>query len=380
MKIGIVTLWHISDNYGQLLQSYALQTYLRNLGHEPFLIRHNSSGYSLYDGCFLLLRAIKNPCAIFKRQGVDCDVKSSVVLQKFEKFKEEFISSTDRIYNSIKELRADPPQAEIYICGSDQVWGNTYLQKHKAAHYLDFGDSKTLRIAYAASAGGRPFHRFNLGRLKKALANLDAIGVREQSLKEVCDDLGFSASRVVVDPTLLLPLDHYLDLCGGVDIDTQMPYIFVYVVNIKTPEELYFDKIKHYADSKQNLSIKMICSSGYFDVSDVLLQYSNISASPQEWLSYIHNARSVVTTSYHGVLFCIKMNRPFLVVLLQENVVSNGRVTELLDKLGLQDRIFDPTLSVEDQMDRSINWCDVNKRLDELIDESISFLQPYLNR
>ena len=152
MKIGIVTFWSSKDNYGQLLQLFALQTFLKELGHEPFLIRYafwkDNSIPKLFKEYFLLPwripRAIKNKIAERKVH------KSNIVHErKFVEFLSENILYTEQIY-STKELINNPPIADCYITGSDQVWG---ALTPNPVFFLQFGAKEIKRISFAASFG-----------------------------------------------------------------------------------------------------------------------------------------------------------------------------------------------------------------------------------
>lgn len=123
------------------------------------------------------------------------------------------------------------------------------------------------------------------------------------------------------------------------------------------------------------MDIKAVYSSGYIPARELCPDITGLQATIPEWLAYIYNAESIITTSFHGIVFCIKMNKPFLVILINNrNSAGNVRITELLEALGLSDRIFDPSLPVEVQINKSINWKYVNSELKELIKDSCDFL------
>ena len=137
MKIGIMTYWTSEENYGQILQGYALQQVLRNMGHEPFLIRYD---YRYEPGQMPFNR----PEHFHTRH--------------FEDFRQKYMVVSDKEYMSYHELVSAPPKADSYIVGSDQVWYLGLNPENKLnrlhAYFLDFGGEDIQRYAVAASWGG----------------------------------------------------------------------------------------------------------------------------------------------------------------------------------------------------------------------------------
>ena len=144
MKIGIITFWQTKDNYGQMLQNLALQQYLLSLGHSPYLIRyaHSQAKQSQIEDVVLnFLRRIKhlnfkrNKSLLFEEQAHDEN-------RCFEQFKFENLNVSERVYYSLRELKKNPPQADVYIVGSDQVWSKFLYLKENEVFFLGFGDKK----------------------------------------------------------------------------------------------------------------------------------------------------------------------------------------------------------------------------------------------
>ena len=162
MKIATITC-HNVYNYGASLQAYALQRYLSQEGHDVEIIdykpyylnsrynwRHIPAESRLYPykdyvGTQCIYFLLKNR-KIYKTIGRK---------RKFDDFRQKFLTLTDNTYTSAEELRATPPQADLYIAGSDQIWNTACENGKDAAFYLDFGSDDTRRISYAASIGDR---------------------------------------------------------------------------------------------------------------------------------------------------------------------------------------------------------------------------------
>lgn len=390
MKIGIITFWESTDNYGQVLQAYALQKVLKNMGHEPFLIRYSlkaSLGESHKPSLlrkvikvmtiYPMLKAIKRN--IRQREDIACrnKIEEKNISRKFSEFRDKNISYSEFIYNSIEELKENPPQADCYITGSDQVWTMLLSIEGNAAYYLDFGKEDVLRISYAASFG-RPYYPIELqSKLSYLLKKFKAISVREKEGIDICTTLGLKAT-LVLDPTLLLKKEDYLYLCTNNDNSKRK--IYVYSINIRTPQELYWEEVKKYA-YENDLPIIVTTSSGNIPgreiYKDVDYSYSTIS----EWIMQINNAELVVTTSFHGVVFCLLMHTNFVYVPLKSTgAKGNGRVESLLSSVGLKNKQCLEKGKFKKCVSTGISWDIVDRNIERLRKASFSFLTNALNK
>ena len=207
MRIGIITYWSSSDNYGQQLQCFALQKYLKGLGHDAYLIKYMPiSSVPLWRR---IVRSIKYRLLISSEQKEN-DKKNAEISgtnellnakRNFVGFRNNYIDSTDIVYHSIHELRANPPKADVYICGSDQVWNNRLEDENTAGWFLDFGSPKTRRLSYAASIG-REIDSKEYESFSKYLKRFDAISVREKSGADIVKSMGRDDVVVVPDTEL----------------------------------------------------------------------------------------------------------------------------------------------------------------------------------
>lgn len=382
MQIGIITYWSSDDNYGQQLQCYALQRFLRDKKHNAFLIKYKPTaeqkskwdklkGISIGKLLDKLSSAKRKEIAINKLLGNEN--KELNKARMFEKFRNDHLNTTEIEYHSIEELRQNPPEAEVYICGSDQVWNNSLHSKNTTGWYLDFGNPSIRRISYAASIG-RNIEKGEQSTFKTYLNHLNAISVRESSAQALCQSLGFSNVEVVGDPTLLLSANHYLSLCKDIP-KQEHPYLFMYMLNISTPEEIGWDKVSAYLQAR-SLDLKTVCSSGYLPARELIPDNRNILASIPEWIALIRDARYVITTSFHGMMFCILLHKPFLVMkLTNQYAKGNNRMTSLLATLGIEERIHNSSLPFDRQMENEINWTEVEKKLAALRNNSIKFIE-----
>ena len=299
MNIGIITMWNSKDNYGQVLQCYALQHYLREQGHNAFLIKSISDAVEKKS---LNTRFLQLPGKIFSYRFWSLLIFRFKLKQfsrryghldrGFDYFRTKFIVSTDKIYD-IAMLEDNPPLCDAYITGSDQVWGA--LSK---VYFLTFVHDKP-KYSYAASFGSNPFTIDGRKKMAEMLFSFSAVTVREEKGLIYCKEMGIDARRVI-DPTGLLTKEDYLNIA---DIPEEKDYILLYLLGNYT--DVNIDDIYSYAKIK-HLKIKYIASQARND------KYEKIFPSPTEWLGLISKAKYILTNSYHCCMFGIYFEKPFM--------------------------------------------------------------------
>lgn len=378
MKIGIITFWQSYDNYGQLLQCWALQAQLRKLGHDPFLIRYNYCNYYEHQSIWKLLAKIlliKPYIKQYKKIRESKDYINKNKIREFDLFRKKYLSQSD-YYADYNQLISNPPEADAYITGSDQVWAQLINKKCSLPFFLCFGKSEVRRIAYAPSFAMKSYPEELKGMLYNYLIKFDYVSVREQGGVNICNKVGINAEHVL-DPTLLLDNNDYKVFLSDRKID--VPYVYIYSINIQNPDEIRWEEVKKTC-KERGLRIVATPASGYFKGSelfdgDVMYDYATIPS----WLSNISNASMLVTTSFHGVAFALILHCPFIYIPLKGKFsFGNDRVEELLINLGLDVRIMKENMSIDDFFDNDIRWGVVDEMLSSKRIKSLSFLQNSL--
>lgn len=386
MKIAILTYWESSDNYGQILQCFALQRYLIDCGYDTYLVKYSpreqqvsifrkiGQGFKRIIG----LSQIKKYVALKKFQKEEYQLRTinekQNVYRDFSNFRNHYIRSTEKIYYSINDLKNNPPEADLLICGSDQVWRDSLKIKNVAGWFLQFGNEKTRRISYAASVG-RTIANSEREIFSRYLSKFNAISVREKATCEFCRQIGYDNTKLVCDPTLLLTGDYYkeiFEIPGCVD---KNPYIFFYTLNILSKDEIAWDVIDKQR-KRRKLAIKAVASSGYYQARSIIPGVENILATIPEWMTLILNAKYVVTTSFHGVVFSILFHKPFIAISLKGKYSdANNRIRDLLTELGLEACLCSDEEEIDSAFDSTINWETVEKKLEKYRERGIKFLE-----
>ena len=369
MRIGVITYWQSKDNYGQHLQIYALQTYLKKLGHDPFLIRYVEEqsepahfkfknlwkylrNLPLYVKFFFFNRNEQRNAAAWKQNG-----------GQERRDLHGFLSDNVVLSPMMKEaeLMANPPEADAYICGSDQIWGGA------APYYLSFAPKMAKKIAYAPSLGGQTsFTSENEEKMKRLIARLDFVGMREQSGVEVCRRLGFNDAVKVVDPTLLLQTEDYDRIKAPAK---KQNYAFVYLLG--NPTLCSAEKVMEFV-RQQGLESVYVPSQNNVD------DYEKVFATMGEWLGYLANASLVITNSFHCTVFSLLYHRPFMTLKLHKGYERmNTRVEELLAECDLSSRFIGKEINDEDIYNINFDRFDQYRSREEL--QSAEYLKQYLN-
>lgn len=298
MKIGIVTLWDSNDNYGQILQCYALQYYLYLQGHEAELIKVINDTDNKKK---LVSRILRLPfkfvsfrfwsLLVFRVKSKKFAKIYGNVDRGFERFRRKYIHTTDKVYD-LSQLKSEKLLYDAYITGSDQVWGS--LSK---VFFLDFVESSP-KYSYAASFGSNPFSKEGRQFMKRMLESFNCITVREQFGVKQCATMGFLATRVI-DPTGLLSKDDYLEIAH---LPKEKGYVLIYLLGNFT--DVNIKSIYQFA-KERNIEVKYVASQARNDC------YDKIFPSPSEWLGLIANAEYVFTNSYHCCMFSMYFEKKF---------------------------------------------------------------------
>ena len=352
MKIGIVTQ-PLHNNYGGLLQNYALQQVLKRLGHEvktiDFVGRTSFTRYLLSICKQLLISVLK--C---RRP----QIRPYVAIPTFRNpimadFVNNHIDRT-RIVHSYNKKIINEEHFDAIITGSDQVWRPIYNMNIEDM-YLKFVPNSIKKIAYAASFGVDTWE-YNAKltkRCAKQAKRLDAISVREATGVELCrTNLGVNAEHVL-DPTILAGAEAYKPLLK--ENTEQQDYLFAYILDIAPEKQSYVESI---AKSK---GLKTIIKSAD----------KNATLSVEDWLSMIANSSMVVTDSFHGTVFSILFHREFYSIV---NIARGGtRFASLLKPLGLDYRKGDVS-QLQSLESSSIDWKQVEHILDKHRQDSMKFI------
>ena len=212
MKIKTITC-HNVYNAGASLQAYALAEYLNSIGHEcqiidykpDYLKHYKLSGVSNSRYDKPVLRELYNMAKFPGR----LKAKYSNKKKEYDRFTADFLPTTTETYTSNEELKSNPPEADIFFAGSDQIWNSFFNNGKDPAFYLDFAPLGTVKASYAASFATENIVTELKPQIKEWLSNMDYISVRESSGLNILNDLGIQEAVQVLDPVFLLPKEKW---------------------------------------------------------------------------------------------------------------------------------------------------------------------------
>ena len=365
MKVGIVTFWNV-PNYGAMLQAYALQEYLKQRGHEV---------------CFIDCPYICQPGYPLWRILVSRNIRSVVAKLQFNLNRQVMCGFSKRFtrtekYTSYHALKKNPPDCDVYIVGSDQMWNPAWCMGYIDTVFLNFGKQRIKRVAYAVSFGTTKWPEDALPKMQQLLGNFSALSVREQSGVDLIRKISGKNSVVLPDPTLLFDADFYQKLSKAAD-DKPEHYIFRYTLDWDKGK---VDKI--YDIIADELGVKLAMTQYCNDYSPSFIRKTfkiKKKLGVSEWIYRLSNAEFVVTDSFHGTVFAILYHKPFITTLISAEHKLNGmneRIISLLSFLGLEDRMFDkfdPT-ELRTTVHNKIDWDAVDLRIMEWRKEADDFL------
>lgn len=327
MKIKTITC-HDVYNLGASLQAYALADYLRSCGHEvkiidykPVYLRH----YRLtgvpnprFDKPFLreAYQLAKFPGRLYERI-------TSKRKKAFDRFTAEFLPVTGITYPDAASLKELPPDADLYIAGSDQIWNPLFPNGKDSAFFLEFAPDGGKKISYAASFAVESLASEDAERMKPLLRQMDAISVRESSGVVLLAEMGLEGVQVV-DPVFLLPKEKWEEIAIK---PAQQDYILVYDFDNN-------QKIKQTAQTIAAETGRKIVS--LFPVAWADEVWDN--AGPREFIGAIRKAGIVLSNSFHATAFSLIFQKDFYVVNRTEGI--NARMKDLVGDLGLSERII----------------------------------------
>lgn len=347
MKTLTITL-HDTDNCGSSLQAFALQHFLITHGIDNEIIDYVPS-YTQNNG---------NPFKTFIRNII---FRKSYLQRrkKFQNFINKNLKLTKRKYKTYQELKNNPPQADIYITGSDQLWNNSYACGKDPAFYLGFVNKEdTKKISYAVSIGKGNVNENDLKLIKEYGNDFKWISLREKINVEDVEKVVNKIPIVhVCDPVLLNDAKEYDKIKKYRIIEDK--YILVYVA--QAIDKLELNRIVKEIAKKDELKIVFI---GTYR-SKCNCDFHIIDMDPGDFLSLIYNAEYIISNSFHATMFSLIYNKQFIVVIPKEN---GNRIGEILELTNLQNHVFGkfdkiPFITSEE-------YVEINKTLKNFKDKS----------
>ena len=350
------------------MQAYALMKYLKNIGNEVEIIDYKPDYLSNHYN----MLSIDNPAwekniitkVIYLALKTPMRINRLKRKKEFDKFREEYLTITSERYTSNEELKNNLPKADIYICGSDQIWNSLHQNGKDPAFYLDFVPDNKVKASYAASFATDTIEDIYKPMVREKISRLDGVAIREKSGVEIVKDLGIENAINVVDPVFLLDKNEWDNIATETFNDK---YILVYD----------FDK----SNLVKQLATDIADKTGYkiytinADKPKYADKHFNLSG-PKTFVSLVKNAEMVISNSFHAVVFSVIYNKNIVIVNRTENI--NTRMRDLLDDLKLKNRLVNDNYNL-DEILKDINYKESNEIINKKIESSKSYIDKVLS-
>ncbi len=386
-KIGIVTL--NGQNYGNVLQNYAVQEIVNQLGFSAETIKNTTEFGQYYPKnekinklapqyikkyIFNQLnyryniknsgKGILKTLLFCKKNQVELNRAKEARTSAFLNFCHEHIKwSEDTLAINKPWTREKIDRYAYYISGSDQVWNPVYPTT-SSINFLQFAPEHK-RIAFSPSFGIGTIPDGLKEDYKKWLSEIPYLSVREENGREIIKELCGRGAKVLCDPTMCLTKDNWLSIAKKPKFNTDNPYILAYFLGDRNKK---YDKFIEGIAKEQGLKIINL-----FDVLDL----EHYATSPEEFIYLINNAKLVCTDSFHGTVFSIIMHTDFVSFPRIESGKSmNSRMETLLKTFGLEGRKY---RSVTGKNVFGTDFANFDSILAVKREEAVAFLQNAFN-
>lgn len=369
--IGIITLQN-SNNYGAMYQVFALSKYLKKSGNSVFVLdyemtRDNSS----------LIEHLKQPFAFsqklfYKKELVlktffGKQLPYSMVERKnkfagiFERFRDENLTITKTEYN-YQTLQSDLPAADVFICGSDQIWAADFIFT-SPAFLLGFVPESAKKISYAASFGKNNLEPYLRNIFKDNVNRFDAVSVREKSGVAIVDSLTDKKAVHVLDPTLLLDKEDYSEIIDYSLVPDE-PFIFVYKLDKDKQLSDWMDSCINAIRENEGLTVLAVSTNLSHPFDD---SWEELLPTPGQMLGLIEKSSLTITNSFHGTVFSMILQTRFLSFARDiYKDKQNVRMEEMLSNLGLHDFYCGPFLSEKEVVSKLSKPYEIEKVSEKL--------------
>lgn len=362
MKIKTITC-HDVYNVGASLQAYALVAYLNQLGHEAEIIDYKPDYLSRHYSLLVITNPKYNipllrEAYLLAKLPERLKARRSRRKKEYDEFTKMMLPLTAKCYHSNEELILNPPDADVFFAGSDQIWNAVYQNGRDPAFYLDFVPEGKVKASYAASFATESIPEVWRNQIQQWIRGLDNISVRESSGVRILEEMGIHGAVQVMDPVFLLSEEEWERI--EKTVDSSEPYLLVYDFDQNPAIARYARQMAE----KNNWKIYSILPCSYCDRC-----FSE--EGPQAFVGLVRNAQFVVSNSFHATAFSMIFRKQFVVFNRVEKI--NTRMRDLMESVGIDGNIIS-----EKNLWQEPKWIDYSQVLKQL-DESVQYSKNFID-
>lgn len=375
-KRVIIFTHQLGENLGGIIQAFALQKYFTDIGYDVVTSNFYRPSGIIRSSLGKIKRQLK---MVMKKSNTLVFTKKDI--EKTTKLTSQFVANNIKTVdlNNNSKKKYNSKDYEIVIVGSDQVWRAAHVDVSKYLLTTLYNDDNLLKISYAASFGKDDLSEYGPKLIKKSeklAKKFDAISVREDTGVDICKKYWGVDAVQVVDPTLLLEVADYNKLIKD-DSKLLKPSngkIFTYILDKDSNKQRIID---HVANTRKQK---------VFDIMPPKpMSSKELKSNPEkymlphvtQWLKSFADADFVVTDSFHGCVFSIIYNKPFIAVGNKNRGLT--RFTSLLKVFKLQNRLVANISDTDVALQSEIDWQKVNAIKAKEKKRAIEFLQTSIS-
>lgn len=387
MHIAVVSGYD-KRNYGSMLQAYATEVAIRELGHDVVTldrsgldstISRNRLRFFAKNALNLDYYKTKGGLALHRvRQRVNPSFKQKMQLRyrMFKIFEESHFTMSCRT-TTFDEFAEHCRSFDAVVLGSDQLWTPANI----AGDYytLNHVPDEVTKASYATSFGVAKLDQEYTRKAKLFLERFQSISVREESGAQLVSEIAGREAKVVCDPTLLLSADAWLSIASQTYSIPDEPYVFCYFLGRNGWQR----RCAQAFAKQRNMKVLAISHCDEYIASDDhgFADLQPYDVGPAEWLSLLFHASYVCTDSFHGTLFSTLLHRPFVSFRRYGGSTihsTNTRLDTLLSRHELTQRICQSEEAFGDVATTDINWPAVDALRSVFMEDSRKWLRQAL--
>jgi hypothetical protein len=347
MKIAILT-HRLGHNYGGSLQAYVLNSVISSMMPEASVVTYNA--HPVKKKMILRMKATVGRTLKYRRLYISSQAIEDYLNSSIQDFGTKYIGIADGDF--------DPALVDLLVVGSDQVWRAAYVDPISYM-FGDVIDDSVKRISYAASFGTDDLSEYTQSQIERTselAKKFSAISVREASGVDIVKRYWNIEAHQHVDPTLLLSTSDYSRLIDDGNTEPLRGSLFVYVLDQSEKNVQIVNEVENLTATKQfNLIPKEYKSFLAFMKN----RKAYLMPKVEQWLRGFRDADYVVTDSFHGTVFSIIFNKPFISIGNKGRGIA--RFSSILKLFGLEDRlVLEASDLTYELLMKKIDWKTVN--------------------
>lgn len=367
VKVSVITILD-NINYGTILQAYALGTELNKRKCCVEFVDYYRYGSSVFFQTLTILKDKKR--SVLKRilYATGCLILVPIIKKRLRFYLKSVFTLT-KAYYSYDDLLHNPPIADLYMVGSDQVWNSTYNNGVDKSFFL--GYTAGPKVSYAASIGCDKFDENEIDVIRTLLSSFSHISVREFCSVKLLNSIGLEKVEAVLDPTFLLTKEEWMN---GIEYNFVKKERFLLIYSVENSKhELVVAQAEEIARAKK-LKLYLITPSDPWKLKKMKVDKIFSFASIPCFLKLVSLADFLVVSSFHGTAFSVIFNKQFLTIIPE---AFNIRIDNLLELLNLQDYCITGAIRRSTEY-KDIDYSTVNLYLEKMKVNSMAYIDKIL--